>query len=65
VPHEYLPQLAARKIKKSGQASAPSLILSDNFLSPRKPQLCHCARSLSPSKLAELNGALKMALDLP
>jgi hypothetical protein len=26
--------------------------------------LSHCAGSLSPSKIAELNGALKMALHL-
>jgi len=29
------------------------------------PDLSHCAGSRSPSKIVELNGALKMDLDLP
>ncbi len=42
-----------------------SWIMCDNLVSLRKSDLTHYVGSLSPSKLAELNSALKMALDLP
>jgi len=42
----------------------PSCIMCDNLVSLRKADLTHYVGSLSLSKLAELNRALKMALDL-
>jgi mRNA interferase MazF len=41
-----------------------SWIVCDNLVSLRKADLTHFLGSLSRSKLAELNQALKMALDL-
>jgi mRNA interferase MazF len=41
-----------------------SWIMCDNLVSLRKADLTHFLGSLSRSKLAELNQALKMALDL-
>ncbi len=42
----------------------PSWIMCDNLVSIRKSELTHYVGSLSRPKLAELNRALKMALDL-
>lgn len=42
----------------------PSWIMCDNLVSLRKSDLTHFVGSLSRSKLAELNRALGMALDL-
>jgi mRNA interferase MazF len=42
-----------------------SWIMCDNLVSLRKTDLAHYVGSLSPAKLAQLNRALKMALDLP
>ena len=42
----------------------PSWIMCDNLVSIRKSELTNYVGSLSRSKLAELNHALKMALDL-
>ncbi len=42
----------------------PSWIMCDNLLSLRKSDLTHYLGSLSPSKLAAMNRALRMALDL-
>ena len=42
----------------------PSWISCDNLVSIRKTELTQYAGSLSPVKLAELNRALRMALDL-
>ena len=42
----------------------PSWIMCDNLISIRKSELTHYLGSLSGTKLAELNDALKMALDL-
>ena len=42
----------------------PSWIMYDNLVSIRKSELTNYVGSLSRSKLAELNHALKMALDL-
>ncbi len=42
-----------------------SWIMCDNLVSLRKSDLAHYVGSLSPLKLAQLNRALKMALDLP
>jgi mRNA interferase MazF len=42
----------------------PSWICCDNLFSLRKTDLTHYVGALSPSKLAEVNRALKMALDL-
>jgi mRNA interferase MazF len=41
-----------------------SWVMCDNLVSLRKTDLTRYVGSLSPSKLAELNSALKMALDL-
>ena len=41
-----------------------SWITCDNLVSIRKPDLTNYVGTLSPAKLAELNRALKMALDL-
>jgi mRNA interferase MazF len=41
-----------------------SWIMCDNLVSLRKSDLTHYVGSLSPSKLIELNSALKMALSL-
>jgi len=43
----------------------PSWIMCDNLLSLRKTDLTDYIGSLSRSKLAEMNRALRMALDLP
>jgi len=43
----------------------PSWILCDNLVSVRKTKLRNFVGSLPPSKLAELNRALMLALDLP
>ena len=43
----------------------PSWIMCDNLLSIRKSELTHYVGALSGSKVAELNRALRMALDLP
>jgi mRNA interferase MazF len=42
----------------------PSWIMCDNLVSLRKTDLTHYIGSLSRSKLAETNRALRMALDL-
>jgi mRNA interferase MazF len=42
----------------------PSWIMCDNLVSIRKSELTDFVGSLSKSKLAELNQALRMALDL-
>ena len=42
----------------------PSWISCDNLISIRKIELTQYVGSLSPAKLAELNRALRMALDL-
>jgi mRNA interferase MazF len=42
-----------------------SWIMCDNLVSLRKTDLADYVGSLSPAKLAQLNRALKMALDLP
>ena len=42
----------------------PSWIMCDNLVSMRKSELTNFVGSLSRSKLAELDKALKMALDL-
>lgn len=42
----------------------PSWIMCDNLVSLRKTDLTHYLGSLSPSKLAAMNRALRMALDL-
>ena len=42
----------------------PSWIMCDNLVSLRKTDLVNYVGSLGPAKLAELNNALKMALDL-
>ena len=42
----------------------PSWIMCDNLVSMRKSELSNFVGSLSRSKLAELDRALKMALDL-
>ena len=42
-----------------------SWIMCDNLVSLRKTDLTNYLGSLDPSKLAELNRALRMALDLP
>jgi mRNA interferase MazF len=42
-----------------------SWIMCDNLVSIRKSDLTQFVGSLSPRKLAELNSALRMALDLP
>jgi mRNA interferase MazF len=42
----------------------PSWIMCDNLASLRKADLTQYLGSLSPSKLAELNRALRIALDL-
>ncbi len=42
-----------------------SWIMCDNLVSLRKTDLAHYVGSLGPAKLAQLNRALKMALDLP
>jgi mRNA interferase MazF len=42
-----------------------SWIMCDNLVSLRKTDLADYVGSLSPVKLAQLNRALKMALDLP
>ncbi len=42
----------------------PSWIMCDNLVSIRKSELTHYVGSLSGPKVAELNRALKMALDL-
>ena|SRR5437660_12619122 len=42
----------------------PSWISCDNLISIRKTELTQYVGSLSPAKLAELNRALRMALDL-
>jgi mRNA interferase MazF len=42
----------------------PSWIMCDNLVSIRKTELTNYVGSLSKAKLAELNQALKMALDL-
>ena len=42
----------------------PSWIMCDNLVSMRKSELTHYVGSLSRPKLAELDRALKMALDL-
>jgi mRNA interferase MazF len=42
----------------------PSWIMCDNLVSLRKAELTNYVGSLSPARLAELNPALKMALDL-
>jgi mRNA interferase MazF len=42
----------------------PSWIMCDNLVSIRKSELTSYVGSLSAEKLAELNGALKMALEL-
>jgi len=41
-----------------------SWLMCDNLVSLRKADLTHYLGSLSPAKLAELDRALKMALDL-
>ncbi len=41
-----------------------SWLMCDNLVSLRKADLTHYVGSLSPAKLAELDRALKMALDL-
>ena len=41
-----------------------SWIMCDNLISLRKTDLTNYVGSLSPAKLLELNGALRMALDL-
>ena len=41
-----------------------SWIMCDNLVSLQKADLTNYVGSLSPAKLLELNGALKMALDL-
>jgi mRNA interferase MazF len=43
----------------------PSWIMCDNLLSLRKTDLTDYIGSLSRSKLAEMNRALRMALGLP
>lgn len=43
----------------------PSLIMCDNLVSLKKTDLTHYVGSLSRTKVAELNAALKMALELP
>lgn len=43
----------------------PSWIMCDNLVSMRKTDLTNYIGSLGPAKLAELNRALRMALDLP
>jgi mRNA interferase MazF len=43
----------------------PSWIMCDNLISLRKADLTNYIGSLSAAKIAELNRALKMALDLP
>ncbi|MGA8500759.1 MAG: type II toxin-antitoxin system PemK/MazF family toxin [Candidatus Sulfotelmatobacter sp.] len=43
----------------------PSLIMCDNLVSLKKTDLTQYVGSLSRTKIAELNAALKMALDLP
>ena len=42
----------------------PNWISCDNLISIRKTELTQYVGSLSPAKLAELNRALRMALDL-
>lgn len=42
----------------------PSWIMCDNLVSLRKADLTHYVGRLSPAKLAELNRALRMALDV-
>ena len=42
-----------------------SWIMCDNLVSMRKTDLTNTIGSLGPAKLAELNRALRMALDLP
>ncbi|MGA6950726.1 MAG: type II toxin-antitoxin system PemK/MazF family toxin [Candidatus Sulfotelmatobacter sp.] len=42
----------------------PSLIMCDNLVSLKKTNLTQYVGSLSRTKIAELNAALKMALDL-
>jgi mRNA interferase MazF len=42
----------------------PSWIMCDNLVSLRKSDLSHYVGSLGPSKLAELDAALRAALDL-
>jgi mRNA interferase MazF len=42
----------------------PSWIMCDNLVSLRKTDLTHYVGSLTKAKIAELNVALKMALDL-
>ena len=42
----------------------PSWLMCDNLVSIRKSELTNYVGTLSRSKLAELNDALKMALDL-
>lgn len=42
----------------------PSWIMCDNLVSIRKSELTHYLGALATAKLAELNEALKMALDL-
>jgi mRNA interferase MazF len=42
-----------------------SWIMCDNLVSLRKSDLTNYIGSLAPAKIAELNRALKMALDLP
>lgn len=43
----------------------PSWIMCDNLVSIRKADLTNYVGALSPAKAAELDRALKMALDLP
>jgi mRNA interferase MazF len=43
----------------------PSWIMCDNLISMRKTDLTNYIGSLAPAKLAELNRALRVALDLP
>jgi mRNA interferase MazF len=43
----------------------PSWILCDNLLSIEKSALAQCVGSLSAAKLAELNRAIAIAVDLP
>jgi mRNA interferase MazF len=43
----------------------PSFVMCDNLVSLKKTDLTQYVGSLSSTKIAELNAALKMALDVP
>jgi mRNA interferase MazF len=53
------------RVEQAEGLKHPSLIMCDNLVSLRKTDLTQYVGSLPRSKIAELNTALKMALDLP